>query len=239
MSDNTLIMLHGWGMNAQVFTPLAKALGDRFLVHCPPLPGYAGSRWPASSDFDAQLEQMAAELPPGGLLGWSLGGLYAIELVRRWPQRFGRLTLVASNPCFVKRRDWDCALEASVFEGFSADLQLDWQRTLKRFLALQMQGEADARGLARDLWRQLVETGEPAPGVLGFGLELLGRRDARAALAEIEKPVRLILGEKDRLVPIALAQQIAELTSRIQVESVAGAAHAPFLSHTREFAALW
>lgn len=239
MSDDSLIMLHGWGMNAQVFAPLAAILGDRFSVHCPALPGYAGSRWPAAADFDAQLEQMAAELPPGELLGWSLGGLYAIELARRWPQRFERLTLVASNPCFVRRQGWDCALEASVFEGFSADLQLDWRRTLKRFLALQMQGEADARGLARDLWRQLVETGEPAPGVLEFGLELLGQRDARDALAEIEKPVRLILGEKDRLVPIALAQQIAELTPRIQVESVAGAAHAPFLSHTREFAALW
>ncbi|TNF90211.1 MAG: hypothetical protein EP300_03640 [Gammaproteobacteria bacterium] len=63
-------------------------------------------------------------------------------------------------------------------------------------------------------------------------------QDCRADLALIRIPIKLILGERDRLVPIELKPQIADLAPGIQVESVAGAAHAPFLSHPTRVAAL-
>ena len=64
------------------------------------------------------------------------------------------------------------------------------------------------------------------------------RIDARARLAELKQPVKLILGERDRLVPFDLAQQIREFEPGIRVESVAGAGHAPFVSHSRQVAAM-
>lgn len=238
MSAVTLNLLHGWGSNAEVFGPLLPMLSPRYHLHAPALPGYPSSPWPAGPDFDTELERMAAELPAGALLGWSLGGFYALELALRYPQRFGPLTLVAFNPCFVVRDDWPSGIDAAVFDAFARDLARDWRRTIRRFLALQLQGGPAQRELARDLWRKIAAAGEPAPGVLGQGLKLLREGDARARLALAGRRATLLLGARDRLVPIGLAQQIADLEPGIRVESVAGAAHAPFLSHPAEVAAL-
>ncbi len=237
MTSEPLILLHGWGMHARVFEPLLVLLEDRFPTVSPCLPGYADSPWRFDSSFAMQIRQMGRDLPCGRLLGWSLGGIYALELALRYPQKFSQVTLVASNPCFIKQSGWDCALDAEVLNSFAKDLEQDKQRTLRRFLALQMQGESDARVLGRKLWQQIVAAGEPEPAVLRFGLEMLRRQDYRVALDKLVQPLKLILGERDRLVPIALGQQIADIAPGIQVESVAGAAHAPFLSNPTEVAA--
>jgi len=231
MNNEPLVLLHGWGMNARVFGPLLELLEVEQQVVSPGLPGYSGSPWPGNLSFELQLEAMAQELPDGRLLGWSLGGLYAIELALRYPQQFSEVILIACNPCFTRRPDWDCALDVAVLDTFADELKQDWRRTMRRFLALQTQGEDDARQLARSVWQQVIDAGEPDITVLNFGLELLKNRDARPSLARLSQPVSLILGERDRLVPIALQQKIADVARGIQVESVAGAAHAPFLSN--------
>jgi pimeloyl-[acyl-carrier protein] methyl ester esterase len=224
-------MLHGWGMNARVFEPLLAALDPGLAVINPGLPGYADSPWGFEASFDSQLRQMGRDLPPGRLLGWSMGGLYAIELALRHPEKFSELILVASNPCFVTRSGWNCAIDSAVLDTFAEDMQLDRRRTLRRFLALQMQGESDARAITRDLWQRIAEAGEPDLAVLRFGLDLLRHQDLRDAMSQLQQPVSLILGERDKLVPIELLQQIPDVAPGIRVESVAGAAHAPFISN--------
>lgn len=238
MTDETLILLHGWGMNGRVFEPLLAQLPARSEVINPDLPGYGESRWDGTLDFDTQLAQMAESLPGGRLLGWSMGGIYATELAARYPGKFSELILVCSNPCFVKRDDWSCAVAAEVFDSFGEDLAAGWQATLRRFLALQMLGESGARDLIRELSRRIAEAGAPDSELLNKGLGLLKQRDTRALLRGMQTPVRVILGERDLLVPIAVKQQISDLHPDIRVESLAGAAHAPFLSHGDEFAAL-
>ncbi len=237
MKDHPLIFLHGWGMSARLFEPLLQQLGSRSWV-APGLPGYRGSLWPGESSFECQLELMQTDLPAGSLVGWSLGGLYAIGLALRYPQKFASLTLIACNPCFVKKPGWECAVDGSVFETFCSDLMQDWRPTLRRFLALQMQGDAGARDMTRSLTREILAMSDPDLEVLGFGLELLKTEDARTDLASLEQPVKLILGERDRLVPFSLQQQIHDVAPAIQVESVAGAAHAPFVSHPAQIAAM-
>jgi len=237
MNDSKLTLLHGWGMPPAVFDPLLPSLPERCTPSAPALPGYPQSPWPAGLGFEAELERMARDLPAGALLGWSLGGIYALELARREPGKFSTLTLVACNPCFVIRDDWRCAIEARVLDDFAVELDGNWQRTLRRFIGLQLQGEAAQRQLARDLWQRVAEAGAPAADVLEYGLVLLKNHDARPALASLQQPVSLVLGERDRLVPPALARDIAEIAPRIRVESVAGAGHAPFLSHPEAIAA--
>lgn len=237
MIGKPLIFLHGWGMTSQLFEPLLEQLGARSCV-TPELPGYRGSRWAGGLSFAQQLEAMQADLPAGSLVGWSLGGLYAIGLAARYPQKFDSLTLIACNPCFVKKPGWECAIDASLFDSFCEDLMQDWRSTLRRFLALQMHGDAAARDLTRRLTRQILNMHSPDLEVLRFGLELLKSEDARSDLASLEQPLKLILGERDQLVPFSLQQQINDVAATIQVESVAGAAHAPFLSHPVQIAAM-
>ncbi len=234
-SGDPLILLHGWGMNAAVFEPLCDELEKHKTLYLVDLPGYGASPWSASMSLQEQLDLIADSIPAGALLGWSMGGLYATELARQYPDRFYELTLVCCNPCFVRRDNWDYAVEESIFDAFADDLNKGWQYTVKRFLSLQVRGSENARLLIRQMMLLLESRGEPNPEALHFGLNLLKNGDYRQLLGELNLPVKMILGERDLLVPQTLAKEIVHVNPQIQVESLASAAHAPFLSHTKQF----
>jgi pimeloyl-[acyl-carrier protein] methyl ester esterase len=235
----TLILLHGWGLNARVFDPLLDAVGGEFALYPVDLPGHGKSRWRGEA-FDRQVERLAAGLPAGHLLGWSMGGLYAIELAHRFPGHFGRVLLVASNPCFVQRADWSCAVAPRLFDEFAEGLVHDWQGGIRRFIGLQLQGDRGQRALIRQVTRALEAGGAPQAEALYAGLELLKTRDARQRLAELAhsgNPPKLLLGGLDRLVPPCLAEELPAIAPSIDVECWPRSAHAPFLSATDAFAA--
>ncbi|MFV2032826.1 MAG: pimeloyl-ACP methyl ester esterase BioH [Gammaproteobacteria bacterium] len=233
-----LILVHGWGMNASVFEPLCEYLNQQYQIYRVDLPGYGGSHWNAALSFEDQAALIAAQAPRGILVGWSMGGLYATEMLRQNPGQFERLILISSNPCFVQRQDWPCAVKQSVFEDFARDMNKGWATTIRRFLSLQLLGNDNARQLIRDLMIQIQNTGEPDVQALHFGLDLLKHLDARPILANCDIPIQMILGRRDALVPASLAKEIGKVNGRIQVESITTAAHAPFLSHTAQIASM-
>lgn len=230
-----ITLLHGWGMNAQVFMPLGQSLAADFDVRRVDLPGYGSSDWLPGMDFDTQVDTLAEVLPPSTLLGWSMGGLYAIRLACLYPDKFKQLILVSCNPCFVQRDDWLCAQEPMTFSGFSDSLISDWRATMRRFLALQIQGSDRTQSLIRQVSELLSKGGEPQPEALRFGLDLLLKQDARKELQKLSRPILLVLGNKDRLVPVCLADQLRPINQQIRVECLAHSAHAPFLSESEAF----
>ena len=233
----SITLIHGWGMNAEVFRPLVDSWTGRYRVVTPNLPGYAGSD-PGDDDFEQQLADLAARVPDGYLAGWSLGGLYAMGLARRYPARYPGLLLIASNPCFVQRPRWQAAMPREYFTEFAEALARDWQATIRRFIGLQLHGADNARTLIRRISNLVLAGGQPSPRALAFGLELLAGQDMRQSMAELEVPVMAILGRRDKLVPGALAEQLTLINPAIRVECLARSAHAPFLSHEAEFSEL-
>ena len=233
----TLSLLHGWGMNSAVFSPLIAALEAQYQLYAVDLPGHGASA-AATVDFDQQVEQMGEFLPASTLVAWSMGGLYATRLATRFPDKFKRLILVACNPCFVQRPGWGCAVEADVFDEFAQALIADWQGTIKRFMGLQLKGAEQARDLIRQMTAMVNRGGAPDRRALRQGLDLLLQYDARADLAALSQPVMVVLGQRDTLVPISLEAQIRVLNPAIRVECVARSAHAPFVTHRELFADL-
>ncbi len=233
-----LSLLHGWGLNARVFDPLLPHLRERFRVEAVDLPGHGRTPW-SEPGFEDQVDTLADALPDGWLLGWSMGGLYALELAERHPGRFPGLLLVASNPCFVQRPGWSCAVAPAVFDAFADGLIADWQGTIRRFIGLQLQGDRGQRHLIRQVSDALRQGGAPDPRALRAGLDLLKQRDARAQLARLARRGRLhvLLGGLDRLVPPCLAEELPRIAPSIGVECWPRSAHAPFLSATDAFAA--
>ena len=158
--------------------------------------------------------------------------------MNRYPERFKRLVLVASNPCFVQRDNWSAGVAAEVFSGFADGFIENWQATIRRFLGLQMFGAAQARTHIRHISGLLVNGGEPHPDALRFGLESLLVLDVREELSQIKVPVMMVLGGRDKLVPVSLAAELTQINPQIRVECLAHSAHAPFLSHLDDVAGL-
>lgn len=226
-----LVLLHGWGMNAAVWEPLLPALQARWRVTRVELPGHG-----ASPVTDGELQAWAAAClavaPPRAVwLGWSLGGLVSLAAADAAPQRFEVLCLMSATPSFVQRERWADAMPAATFTQFADNLVSDPDTTLRRFLALQVRGSEDARPLLRQLSAALEQRPAASEQGLRDGLDLLLQGDLREALERLAVPVSWLLGERDTLVPAALAAKVPPGTAQV----VKGAAHAPFLSHPYVF----
>lgn len=242
-----LVLVHGWGMNAGVWAGLPSALTERFEPVALNLPGHGGApfsadQWSLDHWAGACLEQAALRLGdaaqrPAVWLGWSLGGLVALQAARLAPERIGALVLVTATPRFVQAVDWQVAVPEGTLGQFHDGLLADPAGTLERFLALQVRGSEDARALLRRLRAGMAEQPAPDPAALAQGLELLREEDLRGPLPDIRPPALWLFGERDTLVPAAAAQRVALLMPEAHVRVLPGAAHAPWLSHGPQTAA--
>ncbi len=245
-SGAPLLLIHGWGMHGGMWGDVAEQLAEHFRVLAVDLPGHGHSRGQRTEDggqkkkhlelLDEIVDSLAAQFnEPLTVCGWSLGGQIALHWAMRHSHQVNRLVLVASTPCFMCRSDWPCAMAAETLAEFAAALQQNYALTLRRFLALQVRGSAQERGLLATLRSALFSRGEPDLAALQGGLEILRDCDLRSALPGVKQPTLVIAGERDTLTPPQAAQYLATQMPDTRLAIIEGAAHAPFLSHPDEF----
>jgi pimeloyl-[acyl-carrier protein] methyl ester esterase len=232
-----LILLHGWAMHGGVFAPLVRELAADFECHLVDLPGHGLSEEQDGLDLDRGVERMLQLLPPAPWLGWSLGGLFALEAAVRAPERVRGVIAVAASPRFVVGPDWQHAVAHAVFEEFAADLARDYRATIERFLALEVHGDAHPREEIRWLRERLAECPPSDPRILDDGLRILADTDLRPELPRLQVPSLWLAGQRDRLVPWQGMQAAAALAPGSQFQRIDRAGHAPFLSQPANVAA--
>ena len=233
--DCHLVLLHGWGLNAQVWDCITPELGAHFTLHLVDLPGYGRSGEWGAMTLEAMAEKVLENAPERAIwLGWSLGGLVASQIALSRPDRVKALVTVASSPCFSARDAWP-GIKPEVLAGFQQQLSDDFQRTVERFLALQTMGTETARQDARTLKQTVLSLPMPEVEVLNGGLELLKTVDLREPLAALTVPHLRIYGYLDGIVPRKVVPLLDSLWPDSESQIVAKAAHAPFISHPTEF----
>jgi pimeloyl-[acyl-carrier protein] methyl ester esterase len=233
--DRDLVLLHGWGLNAEVWRCTLERLAPHFRVHLVDLPGYGRSQGYGALSLPQMADILLAAAPARAYwLGWSLGGLVAGQIALMQPERMAGLITVASSPCFAAQEDWP-GIRPEVLSGFQQQLSENFNRTVERFLALQTLGTESARQDARLL--KTVVLNQPMPGVavLNSGLDMLRTVDQRQQLAKPAMPVLRIYGYLDGLVPRKVAALLDECWPQSSSVVIPKAAHAPFVSHPEEF----
>ena len=230
-----LVLLHGWGLTAEIWHCIREELASHFTLHLVDLPGFGRSRGFGAMSLDEMAQQVLDAAPQNAVwLGWSLGGLVASQIALSRPDRVKALVTVASSPCFSAQDAWP-GIKPEVLAGFQQQLSEDFQRTVERFLALQTMGTETARKDARTLKQTVLSLPMPEVEVLNGGLELLKTVDLRAPLASLTIPHLRIYGYLDGIVPRKVAPLLDDLWPKSQSMVVAKAAHAPFISHPDEF----
>ncbi|MDZ7803685.1 pimeloyl-ACP methyl ester esterase BioH [Thiohalophilus sp.] len=237
-----LVLLHGWGMHSGIWHTLVESLAPQYRLHLVDLPGHGQSQH-ADSEFD--LAQLAEDIwqsvspqlsEPAFWLGWSLGGLAAMQIALQQPGQVRALVLVASTPRFSQADDWPHAMSPGLLEGFAEQLREDYRTTLQRFLALQVKGSESAREALRTLRQRVLASADVNVAALQSGLSILKEADLRERLPAIrEVPLLLVMGEQDMLVPPAVAPALAGAFDDSQTVIIEGAGHAPFVSHPQTF----
>ena len=206
--DCHLVLLHGWGLNAQVWDCITPQLASHFTLHLVDLPGYGRSGGFGAMSLEAMAQRVLEQAPPQAVwLGWSLGGLVASQVAIMRPQRVQALVTVASSPCFAAHEDWP-GIKPEVLAGFQQQLSEDFQRTVERFLALQTMGTESARQDARAL---------------------------KQAVLSLPMPFLRLYGRLDGLVPRKIVPLLDKLWPESESILFDKAAHAPFVSHPAAF----
>jgi len=238
MAKPALLLLHGWGLNRGVWQSLIPQLEPFYRVTALDLPGFGAEAAAPAVDLEQMVERLAAQIEePSVCVGWSLGGMLALRLAARFPDKISKLIMVAASPRFVQDDAWPHATKAEVLAGFSQALRDDLNLTLQRFLALQVRGSVDSKAVLKQLKRALAEGGLASEAALELGLWILSEADLRSDLQRLPQPLAFFLGERDGLVPQAVATALQRLQPKAQVELFARAGHAPFLSHPEHFTA--
>lgn len=216
---SNLTLLSGWALAASNLLPLQQALQERL-----PALNVKVAELPPDlqmSTLEPNLSALAEALPAGWLGGWSLGGVLAVQLQRRFPERFPGVVTITSNACFSAREGWPEAMAPETFKGFISDAREQPERALKRFGLLVTQGAERARELSRQLvWSDL----DPLQRL--NHLALLGVLDNRVALQRCQQPVLHCLAGADALVPAGAAQALAQLNEQTDVCVLPQASHA-------------
>lgn len=235
--DVHLVLLHGWGLNAQVWDCITPELSSHFTLHLVDLPGYGRSTGFGALSLTQMAEVVLSHAPDRAIwLGWSLGGLVASRAALLAPERVSALVTVSSSPCFSARDEWP-GIKPEVLAGFQQQLSADFQRTVERFLALQTLGTESARKDARLLKSAVLALEMPPTEVLNGGLEILKTEDLREELCALKLPFLRFYGRLDGLVPRKIVPLLDELWPASESFIFPKAAHAPFISHPAEFCA--
>lgn len=232
-----LVMIHGWAMHSGLFAPLADRLADRFTLHLVDLPGHGRSGEREGPLDLADCARRIAEATPSALwLGWSLGGLVAMQAALDRPAQVRGLIALCASPRFVAGDDWPQGVDPAVFRQFGEGLARDYRATIDGFLALEAYGSDHMRQELRSLRQHVFDRGEPATHVLHDGLRILDEADLRARLPALSMPSLWIAGRRDRLVNPRAMEAAAAHAPDARFLRIDGGGHAPFLSHQAEIA---
>jgi pimeloyl-[acyl-carrier protein] methyl ester esterase len=238
-SGPPLVLLHGWAMHSGLWTPVLPRLAARFRVHRIDLPGHGHSapiEAGSLAGIAAAVAGQCASLPePLTVVGWSLGGAVALQWTLDRPEAVARLVLVSTTPRFVVHGDWPHAMSEETLQRFGDELATSYRATLQRFVSLRVSGSERARELLAGIRTQLFARGAPSRQTLRAALDALAAIDLRETVGAIGKPALVIAGERDTLVPAAASAWLAAALPAGRFVSIAGAAHAPFLSHSEAF----
>ena len=230
-------LLHGWGMHSRLWGRLPERLNaDGCRARLIDLPGHGGTPSLPQMNLPILVNTLADQVTePGYLIGWSLGGLAALAIADTYPERVLGLTLTGTSPCFVQRPDWPYGMDTNTFNDFVTRTRSDPAGVLSGFLGLQAQGSTDARRTLREMRARLAEAPVADRAALLDGLEILEDGDLRTRLGRIGHSTVIIHGDRDGLVPLLAAEQLAAALPSACLTPIEGAGHAPFLSHPSKF----
>ena len=237
-----LVLLHGWAMNGAVWHPLAKSLAKHFTLHIVDIPGMGLSRPIEPYHLHSIAEKIAEMLPANAdIVGWSWGGQVAMRIALDHPDAVRRLVLVGTTPCFVnknsikKQAEWNVGIASEVFSKFADNVDVDYHKTMTQFLTLQCMGDIRARMTVRMLRKKFEERPAPSTLTLQKALNILLETDLRTEVEFLRKPTLLIHGDRDTLAPVQAAHWMMQNLPESFLRVIAGASHAPFLSHQEQF----
>jgi len=235
-SGPAVLLVHGWTCNHTFWDRQLPALRERFTVVTVDLRGHGESSRPQkgytvpalASDLEALVRSL--RVPQIAIVGWSLGGMIALELARRLGDRVSALGLVCTTAGGLA--DPDNALnQRAARDSMRAGIAADFRTWARGFIAACFRDGAEAPLYP---WA-LAQAQKTAPHVVAACLEGIIAFDLRARLASLRVPTAILHGRHDRLLPLGNGEHLAAHVPGATLTVFEHSGHAPFLEEPEAF----
>lgn len=208
-----LILIAGWGYTGKAMLRLKEALDGH-----PVKVTSTGELWqtkfsstlprsPGLSRYALGLRDLLAAFGGGvGVIGWSMGGMVALETAREYPGMLQRLVIISGTARFCAGNDEPPGVSASVLRAMALGLRRMPDNVLAAYddkvHAPQDVPMAAVATRAQDI--ALLDRDE-----LLQGLDYLQRMDLRDGLDQFSLPTMVVHGREDRIVPWQAGERLS------------------------------
>jgi pimeloyl-ACP methyl ester carboxylesterase len=244
----TVVLLHGIAGDSSTWLDVMGRLAPRYRLLAPDLPGHGASAKPRG-DYSLGAHActvrdllQALEIDRATLVGHSLGGGIALQFTYQFPALCERIVLVSSGGL---GREVSPLLKFLSLPGAEAMLALAFPGfVLRRAAALGAWFDAQgihAPGLAAK-WGAYASLADEETrraflrelrAVVDHGGQLV---NAYARLAVARRPILIVWGDRDSIIPVAHARAAHEAIPGSRLEILTGAEHFPHAEFPERFA---
>lgn len=228
-----MVFLHGWGQSKQIWYRQMEAFPEALFLN---LPGNGSAH--SEEDSSNWIEIIAKQLPdsPSIIVGWSMGGMMAMQLALQYPEKVAGLVLVSTTPLFCNREGWESGCSSELFDAFESGVQSNSAKTMSRFFAMMLHGDEISRSEYNQIAKEAIDRSAPSSATaLSNGLDYLANTDLRKALSSIDQPALIVHGADDAIIPTAAGVSLAEMIPHNKWHMFEQCGHAPFLTHNKKF----
>jgi 3-oxoadipate enol-lactonase len=226
-----VLMLHGIGGNHAAFGPQMHTLSAAgYQAVAWDMPGYGDSESINPYSFaglaDACIRLMEhLQAGPVILLGHSMGGMVAQEVIARRADLVGAAVLCGTSPSFGRKPDG--SISPSWQQQFitSRTGPLDAGQTMAQLAQTLVPQMAGSTATASDLQLAIDCMARVNPATYRLALQALLTFDQRANLAHIQVPTLLVAGEQDKSAPPAVMRAMAAAIAHSQYVQLTGVGH--------------
>ena len=210
-----VVLLPGMMCDARLWGPVMGVFAGRAVLHAP---------LTEAETTDGLAQAVLALAPPRfALCGLSMGGIVAMEIVARAPDRVERLALMDTNP-MAEAAEAQARRGPQIARALAGGLAAVMRDEMKPNYLAEGAGQAAVLALCMEMALSL------GPDVFARQSRALrDRPDRTAALATFQGPALVLMGADDRLCPRDRHDLMHRLMPQSRLSIVAGAAHLPVL----------
>lgn len=230
-SSHNLIFLHGWGTDASVWKNQVEYFSKKYRIATPviarpegPKPALPAGRQSFFWDCFVAPAELLAMTDETILIGWSYGGMLAIEMAAKDPKEFKALVLVG---CSAKFSD---GISPAIVKNIKRNLDRTFEAAMRNCYGTFF---SDKEKIFIDgfIKQQALPEKENAVQILDRLLII----DLRDLLKNIDMPTLIIHGGEDGICPVNGGIYLHENIKGSKMAVIKNAGHMPFYTRPDEF----
>lgn len=208
-----LFFISGWGANCRVFNHIRSSVSHINSVYL---------NWfeLLCSEKILKLGKTLEHDEKNIFIGWSLGGVLALQISHLIIGKISGLILISSTARIMADFNYD-GISINISRAMLQQIRINPKKLIKNFFLQCAEGskseieipKLEKESLSMD-YKHLEE-----------GLHFLFNTDARGILNNINIPVRIIHGTKDKIIPLNQAKSLAKNIENASLEIAKNSSH--------------